>query len=76
MSFLSSFSLVFGAIPKLVDMLYSIFKKKTSEKTVLEETLNRLEISLSVALRDGRITDAAELSRERNEVLRKLHKIS
>ena len=74
MSFLSSFSLVFGAIPKLVDMLYSLFKKKTDTKTRLEESLHRLEIALTLALRDGRITDAAELSRERNEVLRKLHR--
>lgn len=75
MSFLSSFSLVFGTIPKLVDMLYSWFKKKTDEKHSLQNELTRLETALAKALREGRITDAAALSSERNDVLKRLEKI-
>ena len=74
MSFLSSFSLVFGVIPKLVDLVYTFFKKKNDTGSKLRASLDRIEIAIASALRDGRITDAAVLSRERNEVLRKLHK--
>lgn len=76
MSFLSSFSLVFGAVPKLVDMLYSWFKKKTDKKQQMLDELTRLEVSLSSALRDGRMTDAAKLSKERNELLENLYKLT
>lgn len=76
MSFLSSFSLVFGAVPKLVDMLYSWFSKKTDKKQQLLDELTRLEVSLSCALREGRMTDAAKLSKERNELLENLYKLT
>lgn len=68
MSFLSKFSSVADIVRKVVDMVYSFFKKRTDKCRELQRKIELCERELATALRDGRVTDANRLAWERRKL--------
>lgn len=71
MSFFSKFSSVADIVRKVVDMVYSFFKKRTDKCRELQRKIELTERELSKALRDGRVTDANRLALERRKLYEK-----
>lgn len=71
MAFSFSVFSIAGAFTKIVDMVYSFFRYRTSKCRKLKEAIDRKEKQLAQALREGRVTDANYLAAERRELYEK-----
>lgn len=68
MSFFSKFSSVADIVRKVVDMVYSFFRRRTDKCRELRRRIELCERELAAALRDGRVTDANRLAWERRRL--------
>lgn len=57
-----------SAVKKLIEMLYSFFKWRTSRCRKLQRKIEMVDRELASALRDGRVTDANKLAADRRKL--------
>lgn len=68
MSILGSLLSIVSVFRKVADMAYSFFKWRTSRCRKLMRKIELVDRDLSMALREGRVTDANILAEERRKL--------